>query len=358
MEKLLLEATLELIDTGIVVGMQDMGAAGLTSSTVETAERGEGGIVIDIARVPRREEGMHPYEVMLSESQERMLVIVRKGEEDRAREIFQKWDLHAVNIGQVIADNMFVVQDNGTTVARIPVDALTSDAPVYHREMREPRYLKQAQELDLTLVPVQQDYSQVTVELLSSVNLNRKSWVYEQYDHMVGTNTVLLPGADGAVIRLKHTDKALAMSCDGNGRYCYLDPYEGGKSAVAESARNVVCVGAQPTAITNCLNFGTPTDPEIFWQFTRCVEGITEACRVLGTPVTGGNVSFYNENPDGAIDPTPVIGMLGIIENINMLCTPEFKQEGDIVAIIGNGTETLGGSEYPVSYTHLRAHET
>jgi len=321
MEKLLLEATLELIERGVVVGMQDMGAAGLTSSTVETASRGDSGVEIDISLVPRREKEMTPYEVMLSESQERMLVIVKKGKEKEAERIFQKWDLHAVPIGRVTSDGIFKVKDGEKFVAEIPVKALTSDAPVYLREKIRPRYLDEVKKLDLSTLSLPEDLNHVFIKMLSSPNIASKSWVFEQYDHMVGTNTALLPGSDSAVVRIKGTKKALALSCDGNGRYCYLDPYKGGKIAVAEAARNVVCVGGQPLAITNCLNFGTPTDPEIFWQFTRCVEGMAEACRELGTPVTGGNVSFYNENPRGVIDPTPVVGMLGLIEDVNFLET-------------------------------------
>ena len=346
MEKLLLEATLELIKSGVVVGMQDMGAAGLTSSTVETASRGNCGVEIDISLVPRREEGMIPYEVMLSESQERMLVIVKKGMENEAKRIFEKWDLYAIPIGKVTSDGIFRIKDKDRPVAEIPVKSLTEDAPVYLRKRVKPAYLDEVSYLDIDTLPRPDDFNQVLIKLLTSPNIASKEWIWEQYDHMVGINTVVLPGPDAAVLRVKGTKKALALSCDGNGRYCFLDPYEGGKIAVAEAARNVVCVGATPIAITNCLNFGTPTDPEIFWQFTRCVEGMAEACQYLGTPVTGGNVSFYNENPTGAIDPTPVVGMLGLIENIDLICTPWFKEEGDLIVLIGDGKISLGGSEY------------
>jgi phosphoribosylformylglycinamidine synthase len=354
MEKLLLEATLELIKSGVVVGMQDMGAAGLTSSTVETASRGNSGVEIDISLVPRREKGMIPYEVMLSESQERMLVIVKKGKEEEAKRIFEKWDLYAVPIGKVSGDGIFRIKDKEKVVAEIPVKALTKEAPVYNREKKEPGYLKEVRKLDLSSLPQPKDLNQVLIQLLTSPNLASKAWVWEQYDHMVRTNTILLPGSDSAVLRIKGTKKALAISCDGNGRYCYLDPYQGGKIAVAEAARNVTCVGATPVAITNCLNFGTPTDPEIFWQFTQCVEGMAEACRFLETPVTGGNVSFYNENPEGAIDPTPVVGMLGLIEDTRYLCTPWFKEEKDLVVLIGEPEEELGGSEYLYYIHHLK----
>jgi len=346
MEKLLLEATLELIRTGVVVGMQDMGAAGLTSSTVETASRGNSGAQIDISRVPRREKGMIPYEVMLSESQERMLVVVKKNKEEEAKKIFKKWDLNAVPIGKVTSDGVFKVKEGEKVVASIPVKSLTDGAPIYLRERAKPKYLKEANNLDLSSLPLPENIEKVFVKILSSPNISSKRWIFEQYDHMVGTNTILLPGHDSAVVRVKETRKAIAVSCDGNGRYCYLDPYEGGKIAVAEAARNVVCVGARPLAITNCLNFGTPTDPEIFWQFTKCVEGIAIACRELETPVTGGNVSFYNENPRGAIDPTPIVGMLGLINDFSFLCTPWFKKEGDLIILLGNGEKSIGGSEY------------
>jgi len=346
MEKLLLEATLELIRTGVVVGMQDMGAAGLTSSTVETASRGNSGAQIDISRVPRREKGMIPYEVMLSESQERMLVVVKKNKEEEAKKIFKKWDLNAIPIGKVTSDGVFKVKEGEKVVASIPVKSLTDGAPIYLRERAKPKYLKEANNLDLSSLPLPENIEKVFVKILSSPNISSKRWIFEQYDHMVGTNTILLPGHDSAVVRVKETRKAIAVSCDGNGRYCYLDPYEGGKIAVAEAARNVVCVGARPLAITNCLNFGTPTDPEIFWQFTKCVEGIAIACRELETPVTGGNVSFYNENPRGAIDPTPIVGMLGLINDFSFLCTPWFKKEGDLIILLGNGEKSIGGSEY------------
>lgn len=354
MEKLLVEATLELIDRKVVVGMQDMGAAGLTSSTVESASRGQVGVEIDISRVPRREEGMIPYEVMLSESQERMLIVVKKGREKEAEEVFQKWDLHAVPMGKVTSDGMFRVKEGDKPVATIPVKALTSEAPVYRREKKEPGYLNEVKKLEVQDVPLPEDLNQVFLNMLLSLNMASKSWIFEQYDHMVGTNTILLPGSDSAVLRIKGTRKALALSCDGNGRYCYLDPFEGGKIAVAEAARNVVCMGAKPLAITNCLNFGTPTDPEVFWQFSRCVEGMAAACEELGTPVTGGNVSFYNENPEGAIDPTPIVGMLGLIEDTDFLCTPWFKKKGNLIILLGEGKRSLGGSEYVYHIHNLK----
>ena len=289
---------------------------------------------------------MIPYEVMLSESQERMLVIVKRGREKEAKGIFEKWDLNAVKIGEVTSDGIFRVLDKGKVVAEIPAKSLAQDAPVYFRKTKKCDYLKEVQSLDTSHFPQLRNYNQVLQKLLDSPNIARKAWVYEQYDHMVRTNTIVLPGSDSAILRIKGTKKALAISCDGNGRYCYLDPYEGGKIAVAEAARNLVCSGAKPLAITNCLNFGTPTDPEVFYQFTRCVEGMAKACRVLNTPVSGGNVSFYNENPEGAIDPTPVVGMVGLIDDINFISTPWFKREGDLILLLGESKEELGGSEY------------
>ncbi len=345
-EKLLLEACLELLNTGVVVGMQDMGAAGLTSSTSETASRGNSGIRIDLSLVPRREEGMIPYELMLSESQERMLVIIKKGREREARRVFDKWDLHAVPIGEVTDDGYLTVMDKDRKVAEIPVKFLTEDAPVYMREEREPEYLGKIKDVSISTIPEPQGYDDVLKILLASPTISSKRWVYEQYDHMIRTDTVLQPGGDAAVIRIKGTEKAIALTCDGNGRYCFLDPYEGGKIAVAEAARNVVCVGAKPLAITNCLNFGNPTKTYLFWQFRRCVEGIADACRILETPVSGGNVSFYNENPKGAIDPTPVVGMLGLIEKMDFLCTSWFKKEGDLIILLGECRGGIGGSEY------------
>lgn len=345
-EKLLLEACLELLNTGVVVGMQDMGAAGLTSSTSETASRGNSGMRIDLSLVPRREEGMIPYELMLSESQERMLVIIKRGKERETRRVFDKWDLHAVPIGEVTDDGYLTVLDKDRRVAEIPAKFLTEDAPVYMREEREPEYLGKIKDVSISTIPEPQDYDDVLKILLASPTISSKRWVYEQYDHMIRTDTVLRPGGDAAVIRIKGTEKAIALTCDGNGRYCFLDPYEGGKIAVAEAARNVVCVGAKPLAITNCLNFGNPTKPYVFWQFRRCVEGIADACGILETPVSGGNVSFYNENPKGAIDPTPVVGMLGLIEKIDFLCTPWFKKEGDLIILLGECRGEIGGSEY------------
>jgi len=344
--KLLLEACLELLRTGAVVGMQDMGAAGLTSSSSEMASRGGCGVEIDISLVPRREEGMIPYEVMLSESQERMLLVVKKEKKKLIRKIFDKRDLHAVSIGRVTSDGFFRVLDKGRIVAEIPAKSLVEEAPVYIREEKEPAYLKKIKDFNISAIPEPKDYNDILKRLLASPSISSKQWVYEQYNPMVRTDTILQPGANCALIQIKGTKKAIALTTGGNGSYCYLNPYEGGKIAVAEAARNVVCAGARPLAITNCLNFGNPTKPAVFWQFKKCVEGMAEACRILETPVTGGNVSFYNENPTGAIDPTPMVGMLGLLEDIDLRCRPNFKEEGDIIVLLGECSQELGGSEY------------
>lgn len=346
MEKLLLEACLEVINSGCVVGIQDMGAAGLTSSSSEMASRAGTGIEMDLLLVPRREEGMTPYELMLSESQERMLVVVKKGTEDKVKEIFAKWDLEAVVVGKVTDDGMLRLTEGDRVVAEMPAKALTDEAPVYHRPMSEPSYLKEVQKLDLTNVAEMNDYSKALLDLLASPNIASKEWVYRQYDHMVGLNTVVRPGSDAAVLRVKGTKKGIAMTTDCNGRYCYLDPYVGGMIAVAEAARNLVCSGAEPLAITNCLNFGNPEKPGVMWQFRQAVEGISAACRALNTPVTGGNVSFYNETRGTAVYPTPTIGMVGLIDDLQNHCSQGFKDEGDTIILVGETKEELGGSEY------------
>jgi phosphoribosylformylglycinamidine synthase II len=339
MEKLLLEACLEVMrKDGLVVGIQDMGAAGLTCSTCETASRGGTGIEIDLDKVPKRETGMTPYEIMLSESQERMLLIAQRGREREVEEIFQKWDLHGVVIGRVTGDGIMRVKTGRKVVAEIPARALTDDAPVYHREAKPVapgRALPQ--ETDL-------------LKLLASPTIASKNWVYRQYDHMVQDRTIVGPGSDAAVIRIPEAGKYIAFTTDCNAKYCRLDPFEGGKIAVAEAARNLVCSGARPLAITDCLNFGNPMKPEVFWQFRRCVEGISEACRAFGTPVTGGNVSFYNESPAGAIDPTPVIGMLGIIDDPRHITTQWFKDAGDVIVLLGE----LEGEPVKVDLTEAK----
>ncbi|MCL5039773.1 MAG: phosphoribosylformylglycinamidine synthase subunit PurL [Firmicutes bacterium] len=346
MEKLLLEATLELKETGLILGLQDLGAAGLTSAASEMAARAKNGLELDVLRVPRREEGMSPYEVMLSESQERMLLAVEAGKEAEAQKIFQKWGLEAAVIGQVTGDGFFRVKEGERVVAEVPVSSLADQAPVYRRASREPDYLKETRALDLTSLPEPTDYNDALRKLALSLNLVSREWIYQQYDYMVRTNTVLRPGADAAVLRLKGTKKGIAVSTDGNGRYVYLDPLIGGASAVAEAARNVVCTGAEPAAITNCLNFGNPMKPEVFWQFEKAVDGMSQACRALGTPVTGGNVSFYNETSGQSIYPTPVVGMVGVLEDIDQMVTPGFKHPGDVIVLLGETREELGGSEY------------
>ncbi|SJZ81284.1 phosphoribosylformylglycinamidine synthase subunit PurL [Selenihalanaerobacter shriftii] len=346
MEKLLLEACLELIKTGALVGIQDMGAAGLTGSSCEMASRGGAGIELDIDLVPKREIGMNSYEVMLSESQERMLVVPKKGKEDIVEKIFEKWDLHAEVIGKVTDDGMLRILDKGQIAAEVPARSLADDAPEYQRESKRPSYLDEVQDYDLTNLTETTDYNQSLLDVLQSPNIASKEWVYQQYDHMVRTNTVVLPGSDAAVLRVKGAKKGLAVTTDCNGRYCYLDPELGGAIAVAEAARNIVCAGGEPIAITDGLNFGNPMKPEIYWQFEKCIEGISEACLSLGTPVTGGNVSFYNESPAGAIYPTPIIGMVGLLENIEEATTSHFKDEGDVILLLGETKEELGGSEY------------
>ena len=348
MEKLLLEASLEIIKQDLIVGIQDLGGAGLTCASSETAARGNSGMELDVSLVPVREEKMIPYEIMLSESQERMLVISKKGNEGKVQEIFKKWGLHSVIIGQVTDDEMLRVKNHGEVVAEIPAATLVlgGGAPVYVREKKRPNYLEEANRLDLTEVPVPKDLNQTLLQLLGSANIASKKWVYEQYDTQVRTGTVVGPGSDAAVLRLRKANKGLAASTDCNGRYCYLDPRTGGRIAVAESARNVVCAGAKPLAITNCLNFGDPYDPEVYWTFAECVAGMGEACRALNTPVTGGNMSFYNEDPERIVYPTPVIGMIGLIEDLKHVTTMSFKDEGDIIVLLGESKEELGASEY------------
>ncbi len=348
MEKLLLEASLEIIKEDLIVGMQDLGGAGLSCATSETAARGKSGIEIDVSVVPVREEHMIPYEIMLSESQERMLVIAKKGCERRVQKIFAKWGLNSVIIGKVTDDGMLRVKNKGKVVAEIPASSLVlgGGAPVYIREKKKPEYLKEATKLNLAQLKVPEDLNQALLQLLGSPNIASKRWVYEQYDTQVRTATVVGPGSDAAVLRIRKTNKAIATTTDCNARYCYLNPRRGGRIAVAEAARNVVCAGAKPLAITNCLNFGNPYDPEVYWTFAECVAGMGEACRALKTPVTGGNVSFYNEDPERIVYPTPVVGMIGLVEDINHITTIGFKHEKDLIILLGQNKEELGASEY------------
>ena len=345
-EKLLLEACLEAMDRDLIVGIQDMGAAGLTSSSCEMAGRAGTGIDIYVERIPLREPNMTPYEIMLSESQERMLIVAKRGKEKELMDIFKKWDLHAVVVGEVTDKGRLRVIDRGEVVADIPVKALTEDAPLYNREGLPPAYIPLIHDLDLELIPIPDNFNSVLQVLLAVPDIASKEWVYEQYDHMVRTNTIVLPGSDAAVIRIKGTSKAIAMSTDCNSAYCFSDPYMGGMIAVAEAARNVVCGGGRPAALTDCLNFGNPEKPEVMWQFREAIEGISDMCKTLNIPVVSGNVSFYNETNDISIYPTPVIGMVGIVEDISHVTTSYFKDEGDVILLLGENKEELGMSLY------------
>ena len=344
MEKLLLEACLELIHSDALVGIQDMGAAGLASSSSEMASKAGMGIEMNLDLVPQRETGMTAYEMMLSESQERMLIVVKKGREQEIKDLFSKYDLEAVAIGKVTDDKQFRLIHKGEVVADLPVDALAEDAPVYHKPSKEPAYFAEFQSME-NEVPKVNDLKDALLKLLSQPTIASKEWVYEQYDYMVRTNTVVSPGSDAAVTRIRGTRKALAMTTDCNSRYVYLDPETGGKIAVAEAARNIVCSGAEPLAITDNLNFGNPEKPEVFWQIEKAADGISEACRVLETPVIGGNVSLYNETSGTAIYPTPVIGMVGLVTDLDHITTQHFKTSGDLIYLVGETKPEFGGSE-------------
>ncbi len=344
-EKCLIEATLEAINTGYVVGIKDMGAAGLTCCTSEMASAGNSGMDIELQAVPRREENMQPWELMMSESQERMLICVKKGKEERIKKIFMKWGLNASVIGRITLGGQVTIRDKGKIVAQIKAHSLTK-APVYDMPYKRPGYLTKLNRLPFSDIPQPKDYNEVLLKLLSSASITSKAWVYEQYDHMVQTNTIVLPGSDAAVIRLKGTNKAIAATSDCNSRYCFVNPYRGAQIAVAEAARNLVCSGAHPAAVTDCLNFGNPEKRESFWQFKNCVEGIADACRSFNIAVVSGNVSFYNESPQFVIKPTPTIGMIGIINNINKSCSQDFKQDGDAIILLGYCRQELGASQY------------
>jgi phosphoribosylformylglycinamidine synthase len=383
LEKLLLEACLEAMRAGAVAGIQDMGAAGLTSSSCEMAARAGNGVELDLSLVPQREQGMTAYEIMLSESQERMLIVAHSGRERQVIDIFRKWDLDAVVIGRVTDTESVVVIHAGEKLADIPSKYLTDEAPRYERPMRAPdpggadsqvpaagggeggappvnTPVVNADELDEVLEApsgvvsaTDPDHNDALRSLLASTNLASKEWVYRQYDHMVRTNTAVLPGADAAVVRIKETRRALAMSLDGNGRYCRIDPREGARLIVAESARNVTCVGARPLAVTNCLNFASPERPEVMWSFSEVIDGMAEACTALGTPVVSGNVSFYNETEGRGIHPTPVIGMVGLVEDVRRVVTHGFKREGHLVALVGTSGEDLSATEYAATVEGL-----
>lgn len=350
-EKLLLEACLEVMDKDLIVGIQDMGAAGLTCSTSEMASNSGSGITINLDRVPQREEGMTPYEIMLSESQERMLIVAKKDKVQAVQEIFEKWDLEAVHIGHVTDGDKLKVEANGQEVVNIPVDSIVNLCPVYDRPYKRPSYLDQTNRLESFPLPV--DLNQTLLDLLTSPTLADKEWVFRQYDHMVQTNTTLLPGADASVIRIKGIKKALAITLDGNPLYSYLDPKTGGKIAVAEACRNLSCVGAYPMGVTNCLNFGNPEKPEIMWQFKEVVEGISEACLAFDIPITGGNVSFYNETDGASIQPTPVLGIVGIIPDIDKSIGPGFTDKGETVFLLGENRDEIGGTAYLKSQFQL-----
>jgi phosphoribosylformylglycinamidine synthase len=348
-EKLLLEASLELIHSGAIVAIQDMGAAGLTSSSAEMAARGDVGVTIDVTKVPVREQGMTPYEILLSESQERMLVVARKGRESEVSSILEKWDLTASVIGEVIAEPVYRVTEGDRVVAEFPGTQLVTDCPTYTPEARESATIVEARKRDVSSIaerPEESDPRWVLEQLLTSPTIASKMWVYRQYDHTVRTNTVIGPGGDAAVVRIRNTRRALALKTDCNGRYCYLDPREGARIAVAEAARNVACTGGRPLAITNNLNFGNPRRPEVYYQLREATAGMAEACEALGTPVTGGNVSLYNENPGGAVFPTPVIGMVGLIDDLDHITRSNFSVEGDTVVLLGTMTAEIGASEY------------
>jgi phosphoribosylformylglycinamidine synthase subunit PurL len=347
-EKLLLEASLELIRSGHIVAIQDMGAAGLTSSSAEMAARGDVGVTIDVTKVPQREPGMTPYEILLSESQERMLVVAKRGREDDVKGILAKWDLAAAVIGEVIAEPVYRVTEGDRTVAEFPGSRLVTDCPAYEPEAKESDEivrLRARRVNDTAEHAHEMDPAWTLERLLSSPTIASKAWAFRQYDSTVRTNTVIGPGGDAAVLRLRHTDRAIAVKTDCNGRYVYLEPRVGGRIAVAEAARNVACTGARPLAITNCLNFGNPRKPEIYYQLREAIAGMGEACRALGTPVTGGNVSLYNESPAGAVYPTPVIGMVGLIDSLDHV-TRAWWDGNDAIVLLGDPTVELGGSEY------------
>ena len=352
-EKLLLEACLELMERDLLVGIQDMGAAGLTSSSCEMASRAGNGIELDLTVVPRREPGMTPYELMLSESQERMLMVAKAGKEDECIEICRKWDLDVAVVGRVTADGLLRVKDQGNVVAEIPAKALADEGPRYERPYQPPPYQDMLTNLNYDAIPDVKNANDALLALLASPTIASKRWVYQQYDHMVRTNTTVRPGSDAAVVRIKGTNKAVAMTVDCNSRYCLLHPYEGARLAVAEAARNLVCSGATPIGLTDCLNFGNPERPDIMWQFVLAIEGMKDACEHFQIPIVSGNVSFYNETNGLSIYPTPMLGMVGLIEDAERTMTQWFKQEGDDIILLGTSREDLGGSEY-LKVVHAR----
>jgi phosphoribosylformylglycinamidine synthase subunit PurL len=352
-EKLLIEACLELVQFKEVLGLQDCGAAGLTSSLSEMAARGNSGLEIELSKVPQREVGMNPFEIMLSESQERMIVVVEKEKEERVLSTLRKWDLDSAIIGQVTENQNFIIKNYGQIVADIPVLSLSDGAPVIKREIKEPSWQKDIQELNLDEFKEYENYNSILLTLLSSPNLSCKEDIYQQYDHMVQVNTVVPPGDDAAVLRVKGTKKAIALTTEGNGRYCLLDPFQGAQIAVAEAARNLSCKGALPRAVTDCLNFGAPENSDSYWQLVEAIKGLSESCKFFDTPVISGNVSLFNENDGKPIDPTPVVGMVGVINDWKHICTLDFKAENDLIFLLGESHNELGGSEY-LEFIHYR----
>lgn len=358
LEKLLLEACLEAMRSGAIAGIQDMGAAGLTSSSVEMASRAGTGLEIDLTLVPQRETGMTAYEMMLSESQERMLIVAKSGREKQVVDIFKKWDLDAVVIGKVVEGHSLKVFHNGVLEADIPVDTVTDTAPKYNRPMDGTKFKIQSSKFKAEdRRPKTEDQNEALKILLASPNICSKRWVYEQYDTMVRTNTAILPGADAAVVRVKETRRAISMCLDGNGKFAAINPRMGAKLIVAESARNNVCVGARPIAVTNCLNFASPERPEVMWSFSEVVDGISEACQAFETPIISGNVSFYNETDGKGILPTPTIGMVGLLEDVRKIITQGFKSEGDLIALLGETKDDLAASEYAQTILGLSTDE-
>ena len=348
-EKKLLEACLEVIQTGAVVGMQDMGAAGIICSTAEMSAKGQVGMRVDLDKVPMRQTNMKAWELLLSESQERMLLVVEKGKEDVVKKVFDKWDLENAVIGEVTDDGLLSFYMHGELEAQIPAEELVlgGGAPQYEREYREPKYFQEIKKFDSTVINVPADLKAVAAQLIQLPSIASKRWIYRQYDSMVGTaNASSNAPSDAAIVLIRQTGKALAVKVDCNSRYVFADPYKGAMIAVAEAARNIVCSGGEPLGVTNCLNFGNPYDPEVYYQFVQAVKGMGEACRKFNTPVTGGNVSFYNQNPEGPVYPTPTIGMVGLVEDMNRKMTLDFKNEGDAVYLIGQSKDDMGASEY------------
>jgi phosphoribosylformylglycinamidine synthase len=348
-EKKLLEACMEIVETGALIGMQDMGAAGITCSCAEMSAKGEHGMRIDLTKVPTRQKGMKAWEMLLSERQDRMLIVVKKGREKEVLRIFDKWDLNCVQIGEVTGDGQLRYYLDGQLEAEVPAESLVlgGGAPVYQREVREPGYFARIREFSASGVPVPGDLKTVAEKIISCPDIASKRWVYTQYDSMVGTgNASTNVPSDASLALVKGTGKAIAMTTDCNGRYVFGDPYKGAQIAVAEAARNIVCTGGEPVAITNCLNFGNPYDPEVYYQFSEAVKGMGEACRKFNTPVTGGNVSFYNQSPDGPVYPTPVIGMVGIVDDLSRRMTLAFRKAGDVIYLVGQSRDDIAGSTY------------